>query len=685
MAIRQKLRMGLKGNRRVALAWAVLFVAAYPALFVSAALTSVIAFAASLTAVVLAEWQAPGRAPGLATALKRAQLDAPHRLLLRDAAILAFVARSVPTATAVALAATLLALHLLRGVVANRLRNVELLRTLPMLTRNLDLGALRIPDAPAAWLGRARRVWLGYAGLPLAVGVVVDTVAGTRVSAPVLAALTLLAVAAVAVAAAREVPRNRHLGNTKWATAEILRQVAAYRPEAVVYFTLTGEGTSTYQIDQWLPTMARLPRRTLILVREREHVPRIAPTHLPILCVPTPADVQGLALPDARVVFYVANAAKNIHMLRRVGVRHVFINHGESDKAANANRFTRVYDAVWVAGPAGRGRYGLTNGAVTDDMIVEVGRPQTAGIEPAVPHERPFTVLYAPTWEGVSASQAFSSVLPAGEAIVTALLSLNPAVRIIYKPHPLTGSRVPAAGQASRRIAALIARANELRAVDPAFAAVIAAEAPARAAAAEQVRALTARVAELTAVAAGGDAAQLARDNGCPDPADFAELAACERQLREADWVASGRWAHRVVTGRTPDLVACFNEADLLVCDLSAVATDFLASDKPYLMVNVSRGDDEAFRAANATAGGAYLIGPDAVGLADVVAAVRAAGPGADPFAERRRATREHLLGPARPDSFSRFVAALDAIEATLPVRAVPAQSPSWEAATAGA
>ncbi|WP_344132246.1 hypothetical protein [Luedemannella flava] len=679
MGIKQRLRTGLKGNRRVALGWSVLFVAAYPGLFVGAAIPSAAAFAISLTVVCLAERQTPRRAPGLVTALKRAQLDAPHRLLLRDGAILAFAVRVAPTAVAVALAVALLALHLLRGLLANRLRNVVLLRTFPLLTRNLNLDALRIPDAPPAWLGHAHRGWLIYAGLPLAAGVLLDHLAGTGMSAIILATLTVAGVAGVAGMAAAHVGRNRHLGDADRVKAEIARQVAAFRPEVVVYFSLAGDGTSTYQIDQWLPTLHKLPRRTLILVRERVHLPRIAPTSLPILCVPTSADVQDLALPQARVVFYVAHAAKNIHMLRVRSARHVFINHCESDKEANYNRFARVYDEVWVAGPAARDRYRVAGGgAVADRDIVEVGRPQTAGIAPAVaPGTRPFTVLYAPTWEGVASTFDVSSVRAAGAAIVTALLSLDPPVRVIYKPHPLTGSRDPGAATASRKIAALVAEANARRAADPAFAAdpSYVADTATRAAAAEQVRSLTARIAELAEPSGDRDEAQLARDHGRRDPAAFAELVACERQLREADWAAVGRWSHRVVTDRAPDLVSCYNEADLLVCDISAVASDFTVSDKPYVMANVSGIDDDTFRAANATAAGAYLIAPDAAGLAEVVAAVRGAAPGADPLAGTRRITREYLLGPAEPDSYTRFVAALDAVEATLPARTVPAQA----------
>jgi hypothetical protein len=33
-------------------------------------------------------------------------------------------------------------------------------------------------------------------------------------------------------------------------------------------------------------------------------------------------------------------------------MKHVFIGHGDSDKQASFNPFSRVYDEVWVAGAA---------------------------------------------------------------------------------------------------------------------------------------------------------------------------------------------------------------------------------------------------------------------------------------------------------------------------------------------
>src|SRR5206468_5383783 len=94
----------------------------------------------------------------------------------------------------------------------------------------------------------------------------------------------------------------------------------------------------------------------------------------------------------------------------------------------------------WVAGPVGRRRYAEADIGVRPDVIVEVGRPQAGGSPagPPIP-----TVLYAPTWEGWGDDPHHSSLALAGPALIRALLAV-PGLRVIYRPHPLTGRRDPA-------------------------------------------------------------------------------------------------------------------------------------------------------------------------------------------------------------------------------------------------
>ncbi|MFG2471009.1 hypothetical protein ACGFXB_36900 [Streptomyces canus] len=53
---------------------------------------------------------------------------------------------------------------------------------------------------------------------------------------------------------------------------------------------------------------------------------------------------------------------------------------------ASSNRVSKVYDEIWVAGRAGRDRYRRVRHAISDNAIVEVGRPQLAPVRPHTEH-----------------------------------------------------------------------------------------------------------------------------------------------------------------------------------------------------------------------------------------------------------------------------------------------------------
>ena len=97
-------------------------------------------------------------------------------------------------------------------------------------------------------------------------------------------------------------------------------------------------------------------------------------------------------------------------------MKHVFVGHGESDKVASFNPFTKVYDEIWVAGPISRRRWAAAQVGVRDETSYEVGRPQLAEVLPAAGRApgQPLTVLYAPTWEGWTDNPFSTSIAPWG-------------------------------------------------------------------------------------------------------------------------------------------------------------------------------------------------------------------------------------------------------------------------------
>ena len=218
-----------------------------------------------------------------------------------------------------------------------------------------------------------------------------------------------------------------------------------------------------------------------------------------------------------RVVLYPTNVVRNNEMIRIQGPMHSFIGHGDSDKVGSFSPLNRMYDEIWVAGRAAIDRYAAVDEGIDLNVLRAVGRPQLAEIrraQPATEEAQRLVVLYAPTWEGFFDEADYSSVAAMGERIVRGVLDAGAVLR--FKPHPLTGHRLPAAGKARTAIEDLLKRAGDGSGLVP----------------------------------------------------------------------------------NTPDaLYTAFNEADVLISDISSVITDFLASRKPYVVTNPRDLPDDEFRA----------------------------------------------------------------------------------------
>jgi hypothetical protein len=114
-------------------------------------------------------------------------------------------------------------------------------------------------------------------------------------------------------------------------------------------------------------------------------------------------------------------------------------------------------------------------------------------------------------------------------------------------------------------------------------------------------------------------------------------------------------------------LYDCFNDADVLVADISSVLSDFIASEKPYVVTNLTGLSEDEFRDKFPSAGEAYLLDPAAERIGAILDLIRVE----DPLAASRKQLKEYLLGPASPDAMTRFAAAVDRAYETA-VRLVP-------------
>ena len=63
----------------------------------------------------------------------------------------------------------------------------------------------------------------------------------------------------------------------------VLARLRELDPEVVLYFS--GSRQSVYQVNMWLPVLAALPQRSIVLLRERYLLEKLAPTEVPVVCM----------------------------------------------------------------------------------------------------------------------------------------------------------------------------------------------------------------------------------------------------------------------------------------------------------------------------------------------------------------------------------------------------------------
>ncbi|MGW1608563.1 hypothetical protein ACWCQZ_03990 [Streptomyces sp. NPDC002285] len=638
------------------LAAAALMMLGFPALMLAALVPSVPAFAAAAAVTYLADHYLHRKGSYLVNRLSKVRAGLSIRFLIRQLLLILLLARLGLADDLIyyGAIACFIAFHGLQaphGALVTLIRNR---RRMPVATRNIDLASrIRIPDAPPRRLLHRSAEKMLHLDLAAVAGILISASLESAVVGFIGIGITVGAGCLYVLALVPYVRGAKIPPNADTVLAAVDDWLGEYRPETVLYFS--GSKDSAYQVNMWLETMEQLDSQPLIILRERVILNNLAPTTVPVICVPGGVHLMNLDLSNVRVALYAANVGKNIHLLRVPTMKHVFIGHGDSDKLASVNPYSKVYDEVWTAGRAGRDRYAIADVGVRDADIVEVGRPQLAPIQgwSGVPAGRIPTVLYAPTWEGWDGNPGNTSIVLAGESIVKKLVSADPPVRVLYKPHPFTGTVSKEAGTAHRRIIALVEQAAAERVTDARFTADTATLTAAKA----ELARIEARLAELSGKGNGkgngkGDEAEATRD-GLVDIAKHEEVARLRAEWNAAYWRSFPGHEHRVITGAEPRLYDCFNVSDAMVSDISSVVSDFIASGKPYAVTDSAELGVEEFKRANTAVRAATILSNSAAELGELLDAVR--DPAADALAEDRGELKRYLLGPDEPTSIDQF------------------------------
>ena len=472
-------RAGTDGSRRGrAVPWWTPLGLAYGVLFASAALAPLLVVCAAVVLCLLAEAWLARLHRDAGSRLRSAQLPPYVRWAVRWSLVVAAVARAGAVAAgpgagraAAGLAVVVAAVLLARSgwvlcVTRGRAHVRDRVRWQGLTVDGAEQGPAPVPQpgfltaTPTQQDAVLAVEWVLLAGL--AASVVVDRWTPLWVAV----ALTVVALASLLARGVRY-ERASRLAPPAEVFPRVVEALERLRPEVIVYFSSPASGS--YALRVWLDTIRRLGNRTLVLLREAHHLEDLDLTGLPVVVLPLAQQVEEAQVASMRVVLYPTNVVKNNHMIRLPGLRHAFIGHGDSDKAGSFSPVTRVYDEIWVAGPAGRDRYLAAAEGVRPEQIREVSRPQLAGISrrhAAVPAPGVLpAVLYAPTWEGFYEESDYCSLADPGLQAVRAMVASG-RVRVLFKPHPASGGRREDVAAAVAEIEALVRQPPHQRVPD---------------------------------------------------------------------------------------------------------------------------------------------------------------------------------------------------------------------------
>jgi hypothetical protein len=405
------------------------------------------------------------RPAALRRLLRRVLLDRPARSLVRNGSVAVAVAATPPVTEFASLAfllVTVMVVHLaLTAYTTLGLRRLQRERA-TMTWRHLDVGGERegpgdLPD-PVQDRLPIDGLRLLTASELLVLGGFALAAAGVHALPWVLALIVLGLTAWILVTAWRA--WGPHAGHRVRDTdITVAAAVADLAPEVVFYFSSPADGT--YALGVWASVINALERPVLVVLREPTHLDGVEAIRKPTVVAPTVSDLIAVTAGSVRVVLYPTNVVRNDEMIRIPGPMHCFIGHGDSDKVGSFSPLNRMYDEIWVAGRAAIDRYAAVDEGIDLGVLRAVGRPQLADIRRATPHTEAghrLTVLYAPTWEGFFDEADYSSVASLGERIVQGCLDAG--ADVLFKPHPLTGHRLPEAGRAREAIDELVRKAG---------------------------------------------------------------------------------------------------------------------------------------------------------------------------------------------------------------------------------
>lgn len=218
---------------------------------------------------------------------------------------------------------------------------------------------------------------------------------------------------------------------------EMARTTILPEVEYVVYY---GEMQSQPHYAMWNPVFAARPNSYVSIFRYTASWWPVNqdPNIYPISSID---QIEPLLarMPNLKAVFYPANNGVNMQVVRNNDLTHVFLGHGDSNKASSANKVFRLYDHVWVSGQAHMDRFERVTGNYSALEFRVVGQPwmrDWLNALPAYAPEERTSWGYFPTWRGYYNNTNYSSLDDTKEIAAAAQACLGEAGTGFLKLHP---------------------------------------------------------------------------------------------------------------------------------------------------------------------------------------------------------------------------------------------------------
>lgn len=182
----------------------------------------------------------------------------------------------------------------------------------------------------------------------------------------------------------------------------------------VEYLVYYGEPQAGSHYKMWQPVFAALPGKVVSVFRfAAPWAPHIDDETVFPVALLHQCEALFARLPNLKAVFYPANNGLNLQAVRNTHCTHVFLGHGDSNKASSANKVFRLYDEVWVAGQAHIDRFQTVPGNYSGIDFRIVGQPWMQKWLQDRPDYTPKELVdwaYFPTWSGYYADTNYASL-----------------------------------------------------------------------------------------------------------------------------------------------------------------------------------------------------------------------------------------------------------------------------------